>query len=158
MSLLYLFSLCAKRFCPEMIPVKFLMFDLRWFASFGGLFLRYARSNSLFSCLIFVEVIFLFLSFSIFDFSISLMVFLGRYRKGSGPICLVLAPFLARVSASSFPAIPMWALTLCSVMFWDLLSSLRFSMVSSVNFEFDEGLFSFWREFCESVKIFMLFP
>ena len=86
------------------------------------------------------------------------MVFLGRYRKGSGPICLVLAPFLARVSASSFPAIPMWALTLCSVMFWDLLSSLRFSMVSSVNFEFDEGLFSFWREFCESVKIFMLFP
>ena len=40
MSLLNLFSLCAKLFSPEKIPVKFLMFDLRWFASLGGLFLR----------------------------------------------------------------------------------------------------------------------
>ena len=153
--LFILFSLCARRFCPEMIPVMFLISVFVWWANFGGLFLRYIFSNSLFSCFMFDLFIFFVRLFIIFVFRVSLMSVLGRNRNGSGPVCLSAAPCFARESACSFLCIPMCAFTLWSITAYILLNSFKLFTVSMVNLEFDSGLFSFCNAFRESVNRLM---
>ena len=95
-----------------------------------GLFVTNDLSSSLFSGFMFVLVIFESRHFIMVDFSRSRIIVLGRNRNGSGPICLELAPFLAKESAISFPVIPMCALTLCKEILYVLLKSFRLFIAS----------------------------